>query len=178
MFFLNLKRCVERIAPGQFKLSAPSWSQMVKVAAATGNSVGTIHKILNRMGIQRQHGGKPKPNVDAMKQLYLSGMSLKEVGKKFGYNSENTVAKIFRKNGIPVRTRAGKGDTVNHSYFSKIDTENKAYILGLLLADGNITERDKSQNAVRIELQKTDISTLQLIKREFQTQNRITQSLS
>lgn len=149
---------------------------MAKVAEKTGNSTTTVHKVLNAAGVQREHGGKSKPDVSVMYSVYQSGISLREVAKRFGYKSENSISKIFKNNGLEVRTKAGIVDTLNHNYFEKIDSEKKAYILGLLLADGNITIREKSQAAIRIELKKDDLQTLELIKMEFNTQNSIAPS--
>lgn len=149
---------------------------MKEVAIATGKSVGFIQKIVKEQGVQKTRGGKPYPNVDKMYSFYQTGVSLREVGRKFGYGSENSVSKIFAKHHLPIRTKAGVGDTLNHHYFSKINSEGKAYILGLLLADGNVTERKSSQAAIKIELKKKDLPTLEFIKKEFQTRNRITQS--
>lgn len=47
------------------------------------------------------------------------------------------------------------------NYFNKIDTQDKAYILGLLYADGNI---DRSQRCLSISLQEKDVDILLKIK--------------
>ena len=142
-----------------------------------GLNVGTLFREFKREGVPtRTHGGKNPINIALASELYESGLSLQEVANRLGYSSENAIAAIFRKNNIPIRTKAGVPDTVNHAFFSKIDTEEKAYFVGLILADGNITPRGKSQPAIRLELQKQDKHVLESFKNCIQTSNHITSS--
>lgn len=48
---------------------------------------------------------------------------------------------------------------VNESYFEKIDTPDKAYFLGLMYADGNVSNR-----AITISLQEKDLNILEKFK--------------
>lgn len=57
---------------------------------------------------------------------------------------------------------------LNHNYFSQIDTENKAYWLGFLFADGNI---DNEFNRISIELSQKDEYHLQLFKECLKADN-------
>jgi len=52
--------------------------------------------------------------------------------------------------------------TVDENYFEKIDTNNKAYILGFIYADGNI-----HKNVLTISLSYKDIEILEFIKNEL-----------
>jgi hypothetical protein len=54
--------------------------------------------------------------------------------------------------------------TLNESYFEKIDTAEKAYILGFIYADGNI---DKQKRALAIHLKKDDVFILNFIKKSL-----------
>lgn len=124
----------------------------------------------------RNEGGKYPVDVAAAQKLYDEGLSLKEVARRLGYSSENTIGNVFRAHAIPIRSKAGVGDTVNHNFFSVIDTEEKAYFAGLLLADGNVTVRENSQPAIRIELQKQDKYILDTLKTVLETSNNVTAS--
>lgn len=53
---------------------------------------------------------------------------------------------------------------VNEDYFKKIDTQNKAYFLGMLYADGNVTDCGH----VRIELAAADKHILEDLKKEIE----------
>lgn len=56
--------------------------------------------------------------------------------------------------------------TKNHTYFQKINTQNKAYILGFICADGSIHTK-KGNLSLGIELQKRDKDVLSFIKKEI-----------
>ena len=53
--------------------------------------------------------------------------------------------------------------SVNHMYFDKIDTYNKAYILGIMFADGHMY---KNRKQIRLKL--ADIDILENIKNEME----------
>lgn len=52
--------------------------------------------------------------------------------------------------------------TISNGFFKNIDTENKAYILGFIYADGNIST---SKNSISICLKRTDREILEKIKK-------------
>lgn len=107
-------------------------------------------------------------------ELYKNGKSAYEILPLTNYKCVQSIYKIIRKSGFSIRTRAGiKNPTLKHDYFSKIDTEYKAYYLGLLYADGTIEIRDKSQPQLRIELKTNDKYILEILKNELQSDNKI-----
>ena len=73
---------------------------------------------------------------------YLSGKSMRQIEKDYGV-SRQTTAKFLEKNNI----KKDKGNHYrkyyhNFDYFENIDTEDKAYWLGFIFADGHITNND------------------------------------
>lgn len=72
-------------------------------------------------------------------KFYLSEpMTLKRVADEFNL-SNPTVGKILK--DIPKYTKAKlNSPNLKENFFKIIDTEEKAYFLGLLIADGNIFE--------------------------------------
>jgi hypothetical protein len=70
--------------------------------------------------------------------------------------------------GIPSRHRAGINSLVP-DYFRVIDTPLKAYLLGLLMADGCISER----NQLSLPLSAKDISAVELLRDELAPAARI-----
>ena len=58
----------------------------------------------------------------------------------------------------------------NHFYFDKIDTPNKAYVLGLMVADGWVCPK---QNLIGLQLIEQDISIIKKVKKEWKTDNKI-----
>ena len=155
----------------QSGLSFKEISEQLKV------STGSLCRHFKKHGVTvRNNGGKYPVDVDAAQKLYDEGLSLREVARRLGYKSENTIGNAFRAHSIPIRSKAGVGDTLNHNFFAVIDAEEKAYFAGLLLADGNITLREHSQPAVRIELQKQDKYILDAFKTALETSNNVTPS--
>lgn len=73
-------------------------------------------------------------------RLYKSGLSLVDVGAELGLKPY-TVLKTLIKAGVPRRPRLANIRTyaVNEDYFERIDTPEKAYWMGFLAADGNIS---------------------------------------
>lgn len=62
---------------------------------------------------------------------------------------------------------------VNHDYFSCIDTEDKAYFLGLLLADGTINKRREEYTIVSLHVSQQDIDIVEKFKHYTQSENKI-----
>ncbi len=105
--------------------------------------------------------------VSKMYDMYLTGKSMEDVAKEFGV-SYTCVASNFSKRGLKVRelSDACAKYNIDKYYFDKIDTPNKAYIVGLLYADGcHLSNRD----VVSITLQEQDVSVLNNIKYELKT---------
>jgi len=74
--------------------------------------------------------------------LYELGMSMLKISKlSKGRFTEWDVYKILDKNSIE-RRNLGNTGIVNHDYFEHIDTSEKAYLLGMIQADGNIRNTD------------------------------------
>ena len=85
---------------------------------------------------------------------YQSGSSLKKIGKKFNVSGEY-IRSLLNKNNIQLRTylEINRKHSVNDNYFSVIDTQEKAYFLGLLYSDGSVSS---SSNAIILKLQEKD----------------------
>jgi biotin operon repressor len=72
-------------------------------------------------------------------ELYKSGMSLTEISKKLKI-SRKTITKYVKESGIKIEKNVHKY-FINSSYFKVIDSEAKAYFLGLFMADGCVIKR-------------------------------------
>ena len=96
--------------------------------------------------------------TNKMIELYKSGLSLSQVAKEVG-TCASTVAKTLNKMGIDTRPQHmlghSKGTTKNRKYhfninfFEEIDTEEKAYWLGFLYADGYVAYRGVTSVALK-----------------------------
>ena len=98
-------------------------------------------------------------------ELYNSGLSQAKIGCIY-HVGHYIIGDILRKHNISGRDDSHKGRkyTINENYFDIIDSPNKAYILGLLYADGC---NYLPQHHVKIELQETDKDILDKINKEI-----------
>lgn len=72
-------------------------------------------------------------------ELYRSGVSMAQIGERYGV-TERTVASWLKKNDVLIRL-PGVISKIDQDLFEKIDSEIKAYTLGLLLSDGNVSAK-------------------------------------
>ena len=101
-----------------------------------------------------------------MKEMYINGFTLKKISEIMDCDVSNVRAHLKRMN-VPRRTLdiAGVKYPMNRNYFSKINTEAKAYILGLLYADGYNQE---DRNCVSLRLHDKDFDIMEKIKEEME----------
>lgn len=90
-------------------------------------------------------------------ELYTTGTSIKQIRLLFNGLHYNTIKKILLENNIQLRTRAQSHykDNRIENIFSNINTEEKAYWLGFLAADGCVHD-----NYIKITLQEQDLEHL------------------
>ena len=111
---------------------------------------------------------KNKINIDEHNKIinmYNSGMSIQKIADKYLVSS-SVIRNILIKYNVETRDNSHKGRkyTLDENYFDRVDSYNKAYILGLLYADGcNYTK----SNHVFIELQERDKKILEDINKEL-----------
>lgn len=80
-----------------------------------------------------------KDDAKDMIKRYSSGEKINEISKIYGI-SRNTFTKLAREYGIKTRKRSDY-TIFNDNFFDVIDAEGKAYLLGLLYADGYNNDR-------------------------------------
>lgn len=85
----------------------------------------------------------PQPVKDSILLEYNTGAPSTTLHKKYNF-TPTTILKIVRELGGRVKTNKEVKTkySFNHSFFNKIDTEEKAYFLGLLLADGHTSYKE------------------------------------
>lgn len=101
-----------------------------------------------------------------IRNMYLNGMSSTKIAVKLKIYHK-TINKILDDFGIKRKYNGKRKYMINDSYFDNIDTQNKAYILGLLYADG-YNSLDKS--TIRLQLQESDYDILEKIRKELNSQ--------
>jgi hypothetical protein len=106
-----------------------------------------------------------RPDRETM-LVMVETMTDMDIARKYGCTG-STVAKWRDRYGIPRSPKQWGGNTIkwktNRAYFSQIDTPEKAYILGLIIADGHVR---KDGSKVEISLKESDAALLEAVARE------------
>jgi hypothetical protein len=99
-----------------------------------------------------------KQEIAEVVEGYKRGYSAYKLAKKYNI-STTSIYGLLKRRDISRRTysEAGRVYTLNEKYFDNIDDENKAYYLGLLMADGYNNEK---RGAVTLILSKRDLHIL------------------
>lgn len=110
-----------------------------------------LKAFLEQENIPIKKQGIPLEYYESIFNLYESGLTSREIHEKYyPCFSEDQIGYICKKQGISRRN--GKQVHLNHNYFNVIDTEEKAYWLGLLFADGHVRHEEKKGNSWSISL--------------------------
>ncbi len=94
----------------------------------------------------------------------IQKLNTKEISKIFNC-SDAYILKILKNKNINTSIISRYNKCKNLNYFSKIDSEEKAYLLGFIYTDGSI---DKKLNTLSIELNKKDHEILKRIANIFE----------
>ena len=138
----------------------------VDIAKHLGISTQSVTKYLLKNNIQQKEYFISEETKDLICDLYINEkMGIKKISKKLNIDY-GSVKRALNKKGIKLRnlSESQKKYTLNRNYFDDIDTQNKAYILGLLYADGNV---GKDNYVIQICLQEEDKHILEQIKNEL-----------
>lgn len=108
---------------------------------------------------------KPNKNNDKIVKEYIAtNISCCDLSKKYGL-SESGMSSLLKRNNVKIRQIQGicnKKYSVNQNYFEKIDSEDKAYFLGLLYADGC-----NNKEGFILSLQERDGKILEILKEKI-----------
>lgn len=100
--------------------------------------------------------------VDELCDVYLSGQTISATARKYRI-SQSQVKSIFKRRGIRVRPYSeSEKFRYDINFFASIDTEAKAYFLGLMYADGHVKNKG---NSVNIQLKMEDCPILSEMSR-------------
>lgn len=154
-----------------------------EIAHIINKPITTVKGFLNRNGYYKQVKFSPNReefifnyNKNTMKNLCeIYSVDKKTILKYIDSNNimrKSELFKIKRLNKIKYK----KLNRPNYNYFSNIDTEQKAYYLGLIASDGSVSDRSKryknSQNTLQITLKFNDGYILEYFHKELNT-NRV-----
>ena len=101
--------------------------------------------------------------------LYQEGKTAKEISVLLGFKYHQPVYNYFRKKGWERKGKSGKRTyKVNKDFFKCINTEEKAYVLGFICADGHI---EKDRLVITVSIKDKDI--LEKIKHALNSEHTI-----
>lgn len=128
-----------------------------------------IGDILQECNIQCRHQPLQfsQDEIMQMYDMYCNRITTDEIGLQYNI-SRDSVYNLFERCNLQIREFADsrREYDLNVHYFDQIDTPNKAYILGLLYADG-CNKRSKYQ--IDLSLQECDKHILEDISKEIET---------
>ena len=116
-------------------------------------SVKTSERILSRNNILHTNSS----NIEKL-QLYISGVPTSEIADKFSV-SEVSINALAKRKGIVRPIGFLNKIPFDYCFFDNIDSEEKAYILGFLYADGHVSDKE-----IKISIKDIDIDILEKIK--------------
>lgn len=103
-----------------------------------------------------------KEEILSIKEKYKNGIKVKDLEKEF--NCTNfTIYKVINRENLN-KVHGNRKFDINENYFNIIDSERKAYFLGLIWADGSIL---KSKGTLSIHLQKEDEYLLEEMRNDI-----------
>lgn len=117
-----------------------------------------IFNILKDKGVMRKIGESnikyTKEEMDKVVELYKTGKMLFEISKETGIEVRGISFILDKFKDLP--RRSPQKYTLDETFFEKIDTKEKAYVFGLLMADGCNFRKNPNNLCVKLELQERD----------------------
>lgn len=145
---------MEKISKNQYNMIANLYKNGMKVndiASQYNVHPNTIKVILSKCGLTKKDrkGLLDLLDIQKIESLYKDGWSTKNIANQLNVSAES-IRRVLKRNGIERRHSLY---SVNDHYFDIIDTQDKAYFIGLLWADGC---NDVDKNLITITLQERD----------------------
>jgi len=145
----------------------------------TGVAVGTISKRVrsNNWTATQNMCAFNQDHIDEIAQDYQKGLSFEELSKKYPISIESLI-RLKNRNWKRTTNRKNKY-SFDENFFDVIDTEQKAYWLGFMYADGYILSKRKDHKrrnqsqSFGMSLGIQDIDALENLKEDLQADNPI-----
>lgn len=143
------------------------------IAKRIGVSKKVVYKVLSRHNLKSRNIKPFSPRkiteneLEMVINLYQNGCTLAEIVSLLELDCSNSAIRgLLIRRGIEMRSR-GKQSNFNEEYFDTIDDEHKAYWLGFIYADGNLTK-----NRLRVEVQSKDIEIVNNLREDLNSTNK------
>lgn len=125
-----------------------------------------IREVLKEYQIDRQYNTFSEELTNRIIFLYQNKFRIKDICYLL-LISDTGITKILKRNNIQKRTYSENNIRYsrNRNYFDNINSPNKAYVLGLIYADGC---NNRKHNSLTISLQEEDRDLLERVKNEIE----------
>lgn len=132
-----------------------------------------LYKEINKHGLKKYYSNQDPSLMAKSREIadkYSTGQSISSLGREYGCSSD-PIKKMIKaenvyKRSFDEQTQLGKKYKFNERYFECIDSDSKAYVLGLLMADGYVAKYD---NCIRLSLQVGDIDMTNFFVSELES---------
>ena len=114
------------------------------IGAQYGMYSNSVTRIIRKNGIERNQHGKVL-SQDERKQAvedYINGISSEIIARNLNVDA-GVIRRELKKNNVQIRpaTENKRKYKIDENYFEVIDTQEKAYFLGILYADGSLSSK-------------------------------------
>lgn len=134
----------------------------------------TIKKVLEDYNVNTNNKRRwtEKQKKDIVRMYIEESKTIEDIKKKYTTHARE-ISKILRENNIDTSYYMNRriNRSINRDYFESIDTEEKAYLLGILMADGCVREKRTGQLYLSLEL--IDKEIIEFIKKELNLESKI-----
>ena len=147
-----------------------------QIKEKTGKGYKYIRRILKENNVEVKIGLrqiKLKENeIRLLEKLAKQGKSIKEIAQEVGYDIK-VIKRTAKENNILLKYTINPNFKEN--FFENIDTEEKAYLLGLYFTDGCVRKNSRCElnYTIHMQLQARDLEMIEKIKDIFQVNNKI-----
>ena len=108
-------------------------------------------------------------DINKIYKYYKRVNSLRKTASKFKI-SRTKLTSLLNKNGLVINKSNREKYDIDLNYFKVIDTEEKAYWLGFIFADGYVDEKSYT---VAIELKRSDKKQLYKLKKSIKSEHNV-----
>lgn len=145
-----------------------------EMAQHFGASRTTLGKFLRENNIKSRAAANKekyaKFNSEEIGKKYLQGKTIKELSKEYECSTSTIKSRILsQKIKLRDNSESHQKYSINVDYFEKIDTMDKAYLLGFFCADGWVTDT----HAFGIALKADDIKMIEFFQKELNSNKPI-----
>lgn len=152
-------------------------SQIRKIYKCRSSCIADILKDVHSDNVATKKPMFSKNIEEEICEMYLTGKYNKKfIAEKYGCCVQ-TIVKVLKNNNVEIENHKiyhFKDTELKEDYFSKIDSEEKAYFLGFIFADGCVyTGKNNDKNCLTLEINIRDIEILYKFKQALNSNNAI-----